>query len=168
MSDISSFPTIVDGIIHNSGPTWTFTATEAVKAGQAVGFAATGVSNAVVPLDETAGENCIGIALFAAGAAEKVTVALPGCICTVANADDTSAIDAGGYVEQNDNSVKGTVSEYAPRADLASVVIDASNDTTIDETSLIVGIAIEDIAGGGTGKILVMPSLELWTDHAVV
>ena len=63
MADISAFPTIVNGVIHNSGPTWSFTATEATKAGQVVGPAATGVSNAVVIMDATAGETGIGVAI---------------------------------------------------------------------------------------------------------
>ena len=167
MTDITTFPTIQQ-VIHNDGPTWTFTATEAVSAGQAVGPAATGVSNAVVPMDATVGENALGVALFDAAAGAKCTVCLDGSIVTVANADDTTAIDAGGYVMQNDNSVKGTVSEFTPRADLASTVIDATNDTTIDGSALIVGQALEDIAGGGTGKILVKTSIMLYSDHAVV
>ena len=167
MTDITTFPTIQQ-VIHNDGPTWTFTATEAVTAGQAVGGAATGVSNAVVPLDATTGENAIGVALYDAAAGAIVAVCLDGCIVTVANADDTTAIDAFGYVMQNDNSVKGTVSEFTPRADLASTVIDATNDTTIDGSALIVGQALEDIAGGGTGKILVKTSIMLYSDHAVV
>ena len=167
MTDISTFPTIQQ-VVHNDGTQWTFTATEAVTAGQAVGFAATGVSSAVVPLDATVGENAVGIALYDIAAGAKGTICLDGCICTVANADDTTAIDAGGYVQQNDNSVKGTVSEFTPRADLGSTVIDATNDTTIDGSALIVGQALEDIAGGGTGKILVKTSIMLYSDHAVV
>lgn len=167
MTDISSFPTIKN-VLHNNGPTWTFTATEAVKAGQVVGPAASGVSNAVVPMDDTDGENAIGVALYAAGAGTKVTVCLPGCIVTVAIYDDTDTIDAGDYVMQDDNAVGGTVKAFAPRADLGSTTIDGTNDTTIDGSARLVGFAIEDIAGGGTGKILVMPSIMLYSDHTVV
>ncbi|MDD3371722.1 MAG: hypothetical protein PHE27_07875, partial [Alphaproteobacteria bacterium] len=38
-------------------------------------------------------------------------VALVGSIVDCVNADDTTAIDAGGWVEANDNAVGGTVSE---------------------------------------------------------
>ena len=146
MGDISTFPTITESIIKNNGPVHTFTATEAVTAGQVVGFAATGISNAVVPMDKTSGERSIGVAIIDAAAGEKVSVALVGSIVVVANADDTTAIDAGDLVAQNNNTVKGTVSTATESASGATV-------TNWD----ITGVAIEDIAGSGTGLIIVLP-----------
>ncbi len=146
MADISTFPTITESVIKNNGPTASLTATEAIKAGQVVGFAATGISNAVVPMDKTSGERSIGVAIIDAAAGEMVTVALVGSIAVVANADDTTGIDAGDLVAQNNNSVKGTVSAATETASGATV-------TNWDVT----GVAIEDIAGGGTGQIIVCP-----------
>ena len=168
MADISAFPTIHGVVIGDRGPLRSFTFTEAAKAGMAVGFAATGVSNAVVPMDKTSGEQCIGIAVYDVEAGDMGSVAMDGNIAVVANADDTTAIDAGDQVMQDDNAVQGAVSAFTPRADLSSTVIDGTNDTTVDGSAQIVGIALEDIAGGGTGEILVKVGLALYSDHTVV
>ena len=141
MGDISAFPTIHGVVIDDRGPIRSFTFTEAASAGMAVGFAATGVSNAVVPLDATAGEQPIGVAVYDVGAGEKGAVAMDGNIVVVANADDTTAIDAGDHVGPNDNAVQGTVSTVALGIQTADVYY--------------LGIALEDIAGAGTGEILV-------------
>ena len=133
MGDISTFPTIHRTLIRGDN-IGTFTATEAVTAGQVVGIAATGVSNAVVPMDKTSGEQSLGTALYSQGAGEKVAVAMDGCVVTVVNADDTTGIDAGSIVGQDDNAVQGTV---------------------LAATAFAVGIVLEDIAGGGSGKMLV-------------
>lgn len=166
--DISAFPTIQQVVINDSGPIRAYTFTEAAKAGMAVGYAEGGISNAVVPMDDTTGEQCIGVAVYDVEAGDMGAVAMDGCEVIVANADDTQGIDAGDQVMQNDNSVQGTVSAYTPRADLGSTVIDATNDTTVDGSAKIVGVAMEDIAGNGTGKILVKVGLALYSDHTVV
>jgi hypothetical protein len=120
-------------------------------------------------MDETAGEIPIGVATNTqATVGGVVTVALVGSIAMCANASQTTIIDAGCWVETNDNAVKGTVSEYTPRAALASTVIDGSNDTTIDEIHHIVGVALKDIAVSSYGPVLLMPHLALPSDHAVV
>lgn len=146
MADISAFPTIHNVVIHE-GLMRTYTATEAVKAGQAVGFAATGVSNAVVPMDATADEQCIGVAVYDAGAGSLVSVAMDGCVVVVANADDTTAIDTGDQVELNDNAVQGTVSTLAL--------------TQFTANHYVLGIALEDIAGAGEGEILVSVGVQV-------
>ena len=106
-----------------------------------MGFAATGVSNAVVPMDATADEQCIGVAEYDAGAGSLVNVCMNGCVVVVANADDTTAIDAGDHCALNDNAVQGTVSTAALGIQTADVYY--------------LGIALEDIAGAGTGEVLV-------------
>lgn len=141
MGDISAFPTIHGVVKNDSGALRTFTFTEAAKAGMAVGFAATGVSNAVVPLDATAGEQPIGVSQYNVEAGDKGAVAMDGNIVVVANADDTTAIDAGDHVGPDDNAVQGTVSTVALGIKTAD--------------TYFIGIALEDIAGGGTGEILV-------------
>ena len=147
MADISAFPTIHGVVIDERGPLRTFTFTEAASAGMAVGFAADGISNAVVPMDATAGEQPIGVAVYDVEAGDKGSVAMDGNIVLVANADDTTAIDAGDYVELNDNAVQGTVSA------LALEVYTANH--------YVLGIALEDIAGAGTGEILVQVGVQL-------
>lgn len=169
MTDISAFPTIQKVLVGKGGIIFSdFLAGETIKAGQVVGFAANGVSKTMVCMDETSGEFPLGVAVHDASSGELVTVAGPGCIVVVANADDTTGIDAGDPLQTNDNAVKGTVSAFAPRADLGSTVIDGSNDTTIDHHAWLIGRALEDIAGGGTGEMLIWPELVLYTDHAVV
>ena len=140
MADISTFPTIHNVLITGDN-TRTFTATEAVSAGMVVGYAATGVSNAVVPLNATAGEQPIGVAMYDAGAGSLVAVCMNGCEVVVANYDDTTGIDAGDHLALNDNAVGGTVGAAALGIQTADVYY--------------LGIALEDIAGAGTGKALV-------------
>jgi hypothetical protein len=167
MTDITAFPDIQK--VSDSGDAFkTFIAGETILPGQVVGGAATGVSETVMVMNDTADENAVGVAIHGATVGQRVNVALIGCVVYVANADDTTAIDAFGYVMQNDNAVGGTVSEFSPRADLASVTIDATNDTTVDGSARIIGQAIEDIAGGGTGRIIIQPMLTLYSDHTVV
>ena len=146
MAVISPFPTI-HTVCPYYGLNRGFTATEAVKGGQAVGFAATGISNAVVPMDATAGEQVIGVAEYDAGAGSEVNVCMNGCVVVVANADDTTAIDAGDHVELNDNAVQGTVSALAL--------------TQFTANHYILGIALEDIAGSGTGEVLVTVGVQV-------
>lgn len=141
MADISAFPAIQHVVIHELGLIRTFTFTEAASAGMAVGFAATGVSNAVVPMDATAGEQPIGVAVYDVAIGAKGAVAMNGNVVVVANADDTTAIDAGDHVALNDNAVQGTVSTAALGIQTADVYY--------------LGIALEDIAGAGTGEVLV-------------
>ena len=147
MADISAFPTIHGVVKDDAGPLRSFTFTEAASAGMAVGFAATGISNAVVPMDATAGEQPIGVAVYDVEAGDKGSVAMDGNIVVVANADDTTAIDTGDYVEMNDNAVQGTVSALAL--------------TQFTANHYVLGIALEDIAGAGTGEILVQVGVQV-------
>lgn len=141
MAGITTFPTIHGVVIDDSGPLWQFTFTEAASAGMAVGFAATGVSNAVVPMDGTGGEQIIGVAVYDVEAGDMGSVAMDGCIVIVANDDDTDAIDAGDHVTVVGTTVQGTVDTAALGIQTADVYY--------------LGIALEDIAGGGTGQVLV-------------
>ena len=147
MAAIGTFPTIHGVVIDDSGPIRTFTFTEAASAGMAVGFAATGVSNAVVPMDATGGEQPIGVAVYDVEAGDKGAVAMDGCIVVVANDDDTDAIDAGDYVEVIGTTVQGTVDTLAL--------------TQFTANHYALGIALEDIAGAGTGEILVQVGVQV-------
>lgn len=109
MADIAAFPTIRN-VLYSGGNVQKFTATTAVKAGQVVAFAATGVSEAVIPsLKGTAGQP-IGVALYDIAAGAVGAIAMDQCIVNVANAESDADIDAGDMLESNDNIVGGTVS----------------------------------------------------------
>jgi len=167
MGDVTTFPAIQDVLVSGDNIR-EFTATEAVTKGQVVGFAATGVANAVVRMHEVADEHPIGVAITTATAGAIVKVAMAGCQVKVANSTDDTAIEAGEYVQVDDAAALGTVAVFTPRADLGSTVIDSSNDTTIDGSGNIMGIAQTIITADGTGTILLLPALMLFTDHAVV
>ena len=141
MAGIAAFPTIHGVVKDDRGPIRSFTFTEAAKAGQAVSFAATGVSNAVVIADATGGEQPIGVAVYDVAIGEKGAVAMDGNIVVVANDDDTTAIDSGDHVGPISSTVKGAVVPIALGIKTADIYF--------------LGIALEDIAGGATGEILI-------------
>ena len=156
MTDITAFPAIQDVLVTGNNVR-EFTATEAITAGMLVGFAATGVSDAVVPMDATSGETAIGVAIKSAAAAALVKVAMIGCVVKMVNADDTTAIDAGDYVEQNDNALQGTVSPVDV-ADISGAVGTGHYG--------VVGIAEADIAGGAYGRVRIEPLYTLQVNDA--
>lgn len=166
MSDITTFPAIQDVLVSGTNIR-EFTATEAITKGQVVGFAATGVDDAVVPVDATAGENAYGVAITTALIGKIVKVAGPGCVVKVANADDTTPVEAGEYVQQDNNAVKGTVSVFTPRADLVATISDTVDDTITDGSALLVGLTQTAIAADGTGSMLILPSLMLYSDLTI-
>ena len=151
MTDISAFPTLPN--VHDSelltdkGPVLTFLSAGTIKVGQGVCFAATGVSFSVIPSIAGANTQPIGVALDNVVSGEYVAVACVGCVAEMANADDTATIDAGDWVELNDNAVGGTIN---------TVNFSASGTTTTAHPQVI-GIALEDIAASGSGYILIMP-----------
>lgn len=144
MADISAFPAITDVDKRLAG-TWTFTASGAITLGQVVAGSATGVSDTVVASVAESGGRPIGVALATVADGAKVPVALMGSIVKVAVADDTTGIDAFNLVETNDCAVKGTVSEVSEAA---------TGGATVTTHPQVVGVALEDIAGGGTGYIM--------------
>lgn len=147
MADVSAFPTIRN-VLYWGNNLYQVTATTAVTAGQVVAINATGVSMAIDPSVATAGSRSIGVALYDASAGAETTIAGTGCVVYVANADDTTGIDAGDFLETNDNSVAGTVSTAA---------VAATGGATVTAHYDVIGIAVDDIAGGGTGKMLIQP-----------
>lgn len=146
MGDISAFPTIRN-VLWSGNNIVKMTATTAVKAGQVVGINATGVSGAVDKAVAAAGEMPIGVALYDAAAGAEVAVATVGCIVYVANDSDNTAIDAGSWLETNDNAVGGTVNAVAVAA-IAGAVGTAHYG--------VIGVAIDDIAVSGTGRMLIL------------
>lgn len=151
MADISAFPTLPRAndseLISDGGPILTFIASGTIKVGQVVCFAATGDSMTVLASVAGANTKPVGVALDNVTNGEYVAVAMAGCVVEMANADDTATIDAGHWVECNDNTVGGTINEIDFTASGATVTI---KDQTI-------GMALDDIAASGTGRVLIMP-----------
>ena len=148
MADISAFPAIAQ-VVEYLGATSTFIATAAITQGQVVAFSATGVSDSVVASVAEAGGRPIGVAISSqATAGGKVSVAMLGSIVRVAMADDTTGADAGDLLETNDCAVKGTVSTAAETA------ISGAVGTAHPQ---VVGVALDDIAGGSYGRMLIHP-----------
>ncbi len=144
MADISTFPTMHDVLVSGDN-LLDKEAGEDLKAGQVVCHAATGDGKAYAA-DATSGERTIGVVLYNVSSGLRAAIASIGCQVKVANADASTGIDAGDYVEQNDNTVKGTVSAASEAASGSAVAISHFG---------LVGMAMEDIAGGGTGKVLI-------------
>ena len=145
MADISAF-TAIPNTLWAGNNIQDFTASGALKAGQVVSIDATGVSMTVRAAVAEAGEMPIGVAVNTVADGEKVAVATDGCICYVANFDDTTAIDAGSFLEVNDCAVGGTV---------GAVAVTATGGATVTVHNAVIGVALDDIAGGGTGRMLI-------------
>ena len=146
MADIATFPTIRN-VLERGDNLKQYTAGAAISPGQIVAFHGTGVSKTVHPAIKGTTYTIAGVALFGAAAGDQVTVCGRGCHVYVANADDTTGIDAGDPAEDNDNAVGGTVS--------ACALVEAG---VVAVVKVIAGYVIEDIAGGATGLMEVAPS----------
>jgi hypothetical protein len=167
MGDTTTFPSIQDVLVSGDNIR-EFTATEAVTKGQVVGFAGTGVADSVVRMHETADEHPIGVAITTATIGAIVRVAMAGCQVKVANSTDDTAIEAGEYVQTDDAAALGTVAVFTPRADLAATIKDTVDDTVADSHANIIGVAQTIITADGTGTILLLPALMLYSDSAIV
>lgn len=144
MAGIGTFPTIRN-VLYSGDNIQLFTAGAAITAGQVVAFATTGVSKTVHPAKKGTTGMPIGVALYTVASGDEVSVAMDGCMVYVANADDTTGIDAGDILEDNSNTVNGTVSAAA-----------LSETGAVAVVKYCVGYAVEDIAGAGTGVMKVM------------
>jgi hypothetical protein len=149
MGDVATFPTIRNVLwtTANGANVHKFTATAAVKAGQVVAYAATGLSGAINPAVKGTTAQPIGVALDDAAAGTMVAVACNGCICYVANFSTTVALDAGDIVEDNANAIGGTVS-------LAALTSTAGGGT-VATVRYTAGVMIDDCAASATGRMLV-------------
>lgn len=146
MADIGTFPTIYQVVDQGHQNCLTMTAGAAIKAGQVVAYAKTGVSKTVHPHIPGITASIVGVAMYDAASGAEVPVLTNGAVVYVANADDTTGIDAGALVGGNDNAVGGTVSAASTTA------------TTVHGTEYafdILGIALDDIAGDATGRVMI-------------
>jgi len=94
MTDITTFPTI-HRVLWSGNNIIPMTASGTISAGQVVSLDATGVSVTVRAGIEESGERPVGVALFGVTDGQIVSVCTTGCVCYVANADDSTVIDAG-------------------------------------------------------------------------
>lgn len=148
MADIAAFPDMGDNILIAGTNIQRYKAGAAIKKGQAVAIHGTGVNETVHPAVKGTTASVEGVALADAEQGEYVSVAGPGCVVLMANADDTTAIDAGSGVEDNDNSVGGTIS-----------ALPANSGSAIAAYANLVGVAIDDIPGDGVGRVRLLCSI---------
>ena len=148
MADIAAFPDMGDDILVSGDNIKRYIAGAAITKGQVVAIHGTGVSDTVHPAVKGTTASVEGVALATVASGELVAVAGDGCVVYVANADDTTAIDAGSGIEDNDNAVGGTVSALPANSGAATAAY-----------ANLVGIAVEDIAGGATGKARLICSI---------
>ena len=146
MADINAFPTIYKVADQGHQNARAVKAGAAIKAGMVVAYADTGVTDTVHPHIKGTTASIAGVAMYDIDSGDWGTILLNGAIVYVANADDTTGIDAGAVVEGNDNAVGGTVSAAA-YALTTAVDEELKND--------LLGYAIEDIAGGATGRVMI-------------
>ena len=148
-----TFATIVKVVATGDNICGLFTANESISAGMVVGHTATGVSWSLDAMDGTEGERPVGVAVYGAKSTDALSVAIDGCICYVM-ADATT--DAGDYVEASNLSNAGAV---LPVADIANASTNTSLAVTYTKSMNVVGQAMEDIAAGATGRIIVRPDV---------
>lgn len=143
MGDIAAFPTIRN-VFCEGDNIIDCIAAGTIKQGMVVSFHTTGVSFSVQGSKKGTSGQPIGVALNDATTGQRVAVAGDDCIVNVANADDTAAIDAGDVLEDNDNAILGTVS-----------TVDLMDAGVVLVMKYQVGIAVDIIAGGSYGRMLV-------------
>jgi hypothetical protein len=146
MTDIGTFPTITQVCDQGHRNARAVKAGAAIKAGMVVAYADAGGSDTVVPHVKGTTASIAGVAAYDIASGAWGAVYLNGAIVYVANADGTTVIDAGAVVEGNENAVGGTVSAAA-YALTTAVDEEYKND--------LLGYAIEDIAGGATGRVMI-------------
>lgn len=142
-ADITAFPTITQVCDQGYRNARAVKAGAAIKAGMVVAYADVGVSDTVHPAVKGTTATIAGVAAYDIASGSWGTVYLSGAIVYLANANDTTAIDAGAVVGTDDNAVGGTIS-----------VLTGVQTTTGELRMDVVGYAIEDIAGGATGRVM--------------
>jgi hypothetical protein len=142
MTAITAFPTATNRILVHGDNQYTFTAAETLKAGQVVQVKPSGGNFKIYAAALANSSVPIGIVDQNATSGDTdVTVNLYGCVCYGANADDTTAIEAGSALKvTTDTSCDGVLEAWAGGA-----------------LEYMVGIAMTDIAANGWGKVLICP-----------
>lgn len=131
MAAITAFPEIPDTIQGAFGTDMSFEASADILAGQAVQIASSGK---IAPATASS-QKVIGVAIYDIPSGTNGAVRILGAT-TCANADGSTAITAG-----------------------AAVTAGALGGVAAATTGAILGIALEPIAGGAVGKVLVCPGM---------
>lgn len=97
MADITAFPAI-PGSIELANDVYSFTATAALKRGQAAAFHGTGVDFSVIVALQAGMVHLAGVAIEDADIGELVALKMYGPVIVMANESDSVAIDAGSEV----------------------------------------------------------------------
>lgn len=152
-----TWASITDDILVQGDNVLSFEAGGTIEKGQVVAFAATGVGYTVIASAGDGDLNAIGVALYDASSGEKVAIATTGCVVSCQGGE---AIDAGDRVISFGGTEEGTVG-------VANALIIDSGTTAVTSTAAngaiisgsiadeyIIGIALEDIADGGQGDVL--------------
>lgn len=148
---------MTDDVTYQDGPAQTFTAGGTIEKGQVVAFAATGVDFTVIASATDGDLNAIGVALYDAVSGDELAIALAGSIVYCQGGE---AIDAGDRVISFGATEEGTVG-------VANALVVDSGTTAVTSTAAngaiisgsiadewIMGIALEDIADGSNGRVL--------------
>ena len=133
---LTSMP-VIRNVLNSGDCILNLTAGATIIAGQAVEAAATGISGEVIP--GTGVTAPVGVALYGAASGDPVAIASVGCVAYVATEE---TIDAGDWVtvkQSGDTNTDGFVG-----------VMDVTKD--------VIGLALDDIAADGIGRILIAPS----------
>ena len=141
MADITTFPTeatltasdrpILGG---ERGPIETYTAAAAIKGGQVVVYIS-GTSGSVTPATGATSEKVAGVALYNVASGGLCAVAQAGCIVKVVNADDTTAINPGAWIQTNDSRGSGG-GNTAFNAGIQAAATDAGTQRVFTESLL--------------------------------
>lgn len=129
MAAITAFPDVPDSVHGAFGTEVTYTASADILGGQLVQIA----SNGTVAPATASTQKVIGVALYDIPSGSEGAVRVAG-VARVANGDGATAITAG-----------------------AAVTAGALGGAVAHSTGRAIGIALEPIAGGATGRVAIAP-----------
>lgn len=132
----------IDPMPKHLGLVMTFKAGEAITAGAAVAYAATGLDFGVVNASQATGP-FVGIALISADSGAPVTVGMDGTVCKVILSATDTDIDAGHWLMLG--SVAGTFIEFDP-----AILDHAAAPSGVQGTAPCGKALSDDVAGAGT------------------
>jgi hypothetical protein len=147
MADTGTWTTI-SKVLDSGDNFMTFTAGADISAGMVVAGHGTGVSDTVHPAVAGTTAFPIGVAIEDADSGDPVTIAGVGCIVYVREGTG-NAIDAWSAVSDDDAAATGCIKTTVTTAE-----------------GFAIGVAVDDIAANGSGRILILPQLVSKSDQA--
>jgi len=153
MADMTVF-TALHNVLWSGNNIQSFKTSAAVAAGQIVSFDAAGGDMTVYPCVNATGCLPIGVALYDAASGAYVAVALDGCIVYVVNNQSNALTgDAGDYCLADDCA--GTAASNSAAGGFASPMAPAGSATYSAAGLSPLGIFLDDMAAGGTARVLI-------------